>query len=180
VSRAVCNFSCDAASAVATKFAVAEFLGYQDVAIVNACVYSGGTSRQSVISSRLRKVVRLSDYGSARCEIWRIHFRGVQAIFEGASLGALLQALETNCFRRLLTPRRHGNIGYTKKRGFDNFLDASADIKVRARLIENKLGKADCLVLVERAGIQLPAMYLLGFNNAKLYRMRQGRRRLLE
>ncbi len=32
-------------------------------------------------------------------------------------------------------------------------------------LIDANLSKADCLAMVERAGIRLPAMYLLGFNN---------------
>jgi hypothetical protein len=33
-------------------------------------------------------------------------------------------------------------------------------------LIDRGLKKADCLAMVERAGIRLPAMYELGFNNA--------------
>ena len=48
----------------------------------------------------------------------------------------------------------------------DRIIDANSDLRVRAPLIERGLTKADCLAIVERAGIELPAMYRLGFRNA--------------
>lgn len=57
--------------------------------------------------------------------------------------------------------------GYTaeEQERVNRFIDANPLVKIRTPLIERNLGKADCLAMVERAGIQLPAMYRLGYNN---------------
>jgi hypothetical protein len=59
-------------------------------------------------------------------------------------------------------------LGYTleEQHRLDQFIDANNGTHVLAPLIDKKLRKADCLALVERAGIELPLMYRLGFNNA--------------
>ena len=36
---------------------------------------------------------------------------------------------------------------------------------MRTPLIEHQLTKSDCLAMVDRAGIELPAMYRLGYSN---------------
>jgi len=48
----------------------------------------------------------------------------------------------------------------------DRFRANNPDVDLRTPLIARGLTKADCLALVERAGIELPAMYRLGFSNA--------------
>lgn len=59
-------------------------------------------------------------------------------------------------------------LGYTSEEGerYNRFLDANNSAKVVAPLIERGITKADCLAMIERAGIDLPMMYKLGFNNA--------------
>lgn len=47
----------------------------------------------------------------------------------------------------------------------DRFIDAN-NIAVEFPLIAAGLNKSDCLAIIERAGIKLPEMYRLGFNNA--------------
>lgn len=47
----------------------------------------------------------------------------------------------------------------------DRFREQNAEIILETPLIERGLDKADCLAMVERAGIDLPVMYKLGFQN---------------
>jgi len=57
--------------------------------------------------------------------------------------------------------------GYTvEEQGrFDRFIDANNDVDAWPILIEKGLTKSDCLAMVENAGIELPAMYKLGYKN---------------
>ena len=47
----------------------------------------------------------------------------------------------------------------------DRFRNENPEINVIFPLIENQLSKADCHAIVRAAGIELPAMYRLGFDN---------------
>lgn len=57
--------------------------------------------------------------------------------------------------------------GYTAEEGHRarRFREQNPGVTLRTPLIERELSKSDCLALVDRAGIQLPAMYLLGYSN---------------
>ena len=59
--------------------------------------------------------------------------------------------------------------GYTNSKReverFERFVDQNPGMTVRAPLIEYDISKADCLGLVARRGIRLPAMYELGYQN---------------
>jgi hypothetical protein len=54
---------------------------------------------------------------------------------------------------------------YEEQERLDAFIDANNDARVWAPLIEAKLTHRDCLGLVDRAGIELPEMYKLGFTH---------------
>lgn len=58
--------------------------------------------------------------------------------------------------------------GYTVEEGarVKRFKAANPDVRLSVPLIDAGLTKADCLGMLERAGIELPAMYLLGYSNA--------------
>ncbi len=58
-------------------------------------------------------------------------------------------------------------LGYTveEEDRVQDFHEHFPDFKLRCPLIERGLTKSDCLAMVEHAGIRLPAMYLLGYNN---------------
>ena len=45
------------------------------------------------------------------------------------------------------------------------FRENNPEVNLRTPLIERGLGKSDCLALIERAGIAIPTMYLLGYKN---------------
>lgn len=57
--------------------------------------------------------------------------------------------------------------GYTieERDRVERFREQNPDVILEALLVEHGLTKADCLAIVERAGIELPMMYRLGFNN---------------
>ena len=57
--------------------------------------------------------------------------------------------------------------GYTveEQDRVDRFIDANNDVKLWSILIDKGLGKSDCLAMIDRAGIELPAMYKLGYQN---------------
>ena len=57
--------------------------------------------------------------------------------------------------------------GYTveEQNRLDDFIDANNEINVIAPLIEHGLTKQDCLAIVQDAGIRLPVMYELGYKN---------------
>ena len=58
--------------------------------------------------------------------------------------------------------------GYTaeEQHRVDRFREANPDVRLSVPLIDRGLTKADCLAIIERAGIEPPAMYRLGFPNA--------------
>lgn len=57
--------------------------------------------------------------------------------------------------------------GYTadEQHRASRFREQNPDVDLATPLIERGLTKDDCLALIERAGIELPAMYLLGYRN---------------
>ena len=57
--------------------------------------------------------------------------------------------------------------GYTAEEQdrVDRFIDANNNVKLWSILIDKGLVKSDCLAMIERAGIELPAMYKLGYQN---------------
>ncbi len=74
--------------------------------------------------------------------------------------------------RRLLDAwKRPGDVmvlGFTAEEvhRLDDFRERNPDRPVIAPLIERGLGKEDCKAIIARAGIELPAMYRLGYENA--------------
>ena len=57
--------------------------------------------------------------------------------------------------------------GYTAEEQdrVDRFIDANNDVKLWSILIDKGLKKIDCLAMLQNAGIELPAMYKLGYHN---------------
>ena len=57
--------------------------------------------------------------------------------------------------------------GYTSEEQHraDRFREQNIEVDLRTPLIEYGLTKDDCLAMIQRAGIELPAMYKLGYRN---------------
>jgi len=167
--RIVCQFSCGAASAVATKLALAQYGATHDVQIINAFIKEEHEDNRRFLADcekwfgQLVTVLRDEKYGASTIEIFR------RKQFIKSRYGA---ACTTELKRKLLDAwKQPGDImvfGYTAEEidRLDDFRERNPDRPVIAPLIDAGLGKDDCKAMIERAGIELPYMYRLGYDNA--------------
>lgn len=164
MSRIVCRFSCGAASAVATKLTLAKH-GHERVVIYNAFIQEEHPDNRRFLADCERwfdhpvTVLRDQKYGASVLEVWK-RKRYIKNHF-GAPCSGLLkrEVLEAECL-----PDDIHVFGFTAEESAraKNFIDGGA----LCPLIDANLSHADCLGMIERAGLVLPEMYRLGFNNA--------------
>jgi hypothetical protein len=164
--RAVCWFSAGAASAVATKIMVG-VIGHDDLVIYRVDPGSEHPDNR-----------RFSD----DCEAWFNH--PIQLIRSGRYVdtwqvwnerryingpaGALCTVeLKKKPRFAVELPDDMQVFGYTvEERGrADRFREQNPGVDLLTPLIDANLTKSDCLAIIDRAGIALPAMYLLGYRN---------------
>jgi hypothetical protein len=173
--RILCQFSCGAASAVATKLALAQFSG-REIVIINAFikVSNGKDGGEHEDNRRFAAdcekwfghpitILRDEKFGADPHEVFR------RERYMGGRAGApCARGLKRKLFEAFQRPSDEVVIGYSVEEQWrvDNILDANADRKFHFPLIERGLGKSDCLAMVERAGIELPMMYQLGYDHA--------------
>lgn len=166
--RVVCQFSCGAASAVATKLSLAA-AGAAEVAIVYAFVLEDGEDNLRFMRDceawfgRQVTVLRDEKFGASTFEVWR-RKRFMKGL-HGAPCTGQLKRRVLDAFKR---PDDVLVFGFTAEESdrFDDFVERNPAFSCRAPLIDAGLTKADCLAMVERAGILLPEDYRDGFNNA--------------
>lgn len=108
-------------------------------------------------------VLRDDKYGANTHEVWRQ--RRFMRGRKGAPCSQALKGALLDAFRM---PGDITILGYTaeEQSRLDRFFDHTSDCSPRAPLIERGLMKADCLAIIERAGIELPMMYRMGYHNA--------------
>ncbi|NMY81209.1 hypothetical protein HBO01_21225 [Pseudomonas rhodesiae] len=167
--RIVCQFSCGAASAVATKLALAQYGATHDVQIINAFLANEEADNRRFAQDceawfgRPITVLRDEKYGADATEVFRRE-RYMKNQY-GAPCTKILK-------RRLLdTWKQPGDVmvfGFTAEEvgRFEDFLERNPDRPSIAPLIERGLGKEDCKAMIQRAGIELPLMYRMGYENA--------------
>ena len=167
--RIVCQFSCGAASAVATKLAIAKYSGTHDVQIINAFLKEEHPDNRRFAADcerwfgRTVTMLRDEKYGASVVEVFRR-----EQFMKGPRGAPCSRALK----RKVLDAwKRPGDImvfGYTMEETdrLDDFRERNPELPVLAPLIDAGLGKEDCKAMVERAGIVLPMMYRLGYENA--------------
>lgn len=168
MSRMVCQFSCGAASAVATKLTLSAH-PMEEVLIVNTFIKEEHEDNRRFLKDCeewfLVPIVVLRDekYGASTDEVWR-RKRYMKGLRGAPCSGVLKRSL-------LATVARPGDVnvlGFTREETdrFDDLCDRFPAESFRAPLIERGLGKDDCYAMIERAGIKLPMMYQLGYDNA--------------
>jgi hypothetical protein len=167
MKRIVCWFSCGAASAVATKIAIAENAGKLPLIIAYT----------EVIEEHLDNKRFLAD-----CEKWfgqEIIILGndkyKRSIYETFKTSAMNIKGSAPCTQRLKKqvrikfelPTDRQVFGYTaeEQNRLDRFIDANNDVDIWTPLIDKGLGKEDCLAMLKNANIELPEMYRLGYHN---------------
>lgn len=168
MSRYVCQFSCGAASAVATKLTIAE-RGHENVVIINAFIQEEHEDNRRFLVDCEKwfehpiTVLRNDKYNASTHEIWK-RKRYIIGHHKAPCSSELKREL-LDKFKQL------GDVmvlGYTSEEQarYDRFIDANNGVAVSVPLIERNLNKSDCLAMIQHAGIEIPAMYRLGFSNA--------------
>ena len=166
--RILCYFSCGAASAVATKLTLADHPG-DEVLIVNAYIAEEHPDNRRFLADcerwfgRTVTVLRDEKYNASTLECWKR-----RRYIKGAHGAPCSYELKRKLLDRLVLPDDLHVLGYTVEEmdRWNAFLDANNGRKVSVPLIERNLSKADCLAVIDRAGIELPAMYRMGYDNA--------------
>lgn len=166
--RYICNFSCGAASAVATKLTLA---AHPDVLIVNAFIAEEHEDNRRFAGECERwfghpiTVLRNDEYGASTMEVWRR-----KRFMKGEGGAPCSRALKRDILSGWTFPLlgECTVIGYTAEEQ-DRADELEAHFpqeRFSFPLIEQGLGKSDCLAIVARAGIELPVMYRKGYDNA--------------
>lgn len=167
MNRILCQFSCGAASAVATKLALAQHK--ERCVIVNAFIANEHADNRRFLADCEKwfgqpvTVLRDENYGADVIEV----FRRTRYI-KGRKGAACTARLKRGMLRAFEQPGDVLVLGFTaeEQERWDDFQEDWPDRPAIAPLIERGLTKSDCKAMVERAGLVLPFMYLQGYDNA--------------
>lgn len=170
MARVVSYFSCGAASAVATKLALSSPLpeGCDEIVVMNFEIAQEHPDNARFLRDCERwfgvpiRVVGNDEFGRSTDEVYR-------------KTRYLVGPGGARCTAELKKALRweHGRpddvivMGYTveEKHRVQRLQSSEPLLLQWPILIEKGLTKADCLAMVERAGIEMPAMYKLGYRN---------------
>lgn len=165
--RIVSQFSCGAASAVATKLILADYPA-ERVAIHRAWIKEEHPDNDRFSSDCEHwfghpiTILLDEQYGASVIEVFKR-----KRYLKGQMGAPCRKALKGDVLEAASLPNDIWVLGYTaeEENRLDEFLDANNGQQVLCPLIDRGLSKADCLAMLERAGIALPMMYRLGYNN---------------
>jgi 3'-phosphoadenosine 5'-phosphosulfate sulfotransferase (PAPS reductase)/FAD synthetase len=168
MSRIVCQFSCGAASGVATKLTLTE-TDSTDVLIVNAFIEEEHPDNRRFLTDCERwfgqsvLILRNHKYNASTHEVWRRN-----RFMNGPHGAPCSRELKRKLLANISRPDDRNVLGFTveEQDRFESLQDHFPDVIWEAPLIERNLTKADCLTIIERAGIEIPKMYQLGYSNA--------------
>lgn len=168
MTRIVCQFSCGAASAVATKLALAQHQSAETV-IVNAFVREEDDDNRRFLADCEdwfgRKALQLRDqkYDASADEVWR------RKQYMKGRMGAPCSGeLKRKVLDKVKRPGDVLVFGFTAEEAdrFEDFQERNPGLQCSAPLVDAGIGKDDCLAMVKRAGIELPLAYRQGYSNA--------------
>ena len=165
--RIVCWFSCGAASAVATKIALKELEVGQEIIIAYTEVKEEHPDNKRFLADCEKwfgqKILIL---GSEKYEksIYKVFEKNFIRTPKGAPCTRELKKRVRQRFEQINDRQVFGYTAEEQTR-LDRFIDANNDVDIWTPLIDKGLGKEDCLAMLENAGIELPAMYKLGYHN---------------
>jgi hypothetical protein len=166
--RVVAWFSCGGPSAVTAKLAIAKY-GAERVTVAYCDTGSEHSDNERFLADCERwlgkTVTRLkSDTYSTTWDVFekRRFLRGPR----GAPCTTELKKIVRQRFERSDDIQC---FGYTADRmdaqRAERFRLNNFELMIETPLIDGNLSRSDCLAMLDRAGIAIPAMYLLGFNN---------------
>lgn len=170
-ARLVCWFSCGATSAVATRIALVAN-AQREEPLESHVVYIDTGSEHPDNRRFLRdvekwiehpvEIIRSSYYGDT-WDVW-IRTRWLNGP-QGARCTSELKKAPRHAYSLPDDVQVFGyDVGEADR--VARFRKENPEVNLSVPLIERGLSKADCLSMIERAGLALPAMYRLGFRNA--------------
>lgn len=164
MSRTISWFSCGAASAVATKLAISSG---EDITVAYCEVEEEHPDNKRFLKDCEKWfgqeiIILKNDFYKG--SIYNVFEKNYMRTPAGSPC---TRALKKDVRKRFEEPNDRQVFGYTieEQDRLDRFIDANNDVDVWAILIDKGLTKEDCLAMVERAGIELPEMYKLGYRN---------------
>lgn len=168
MGRVVSWFSCGAASAVATRLALDNLEPGEEM-VIGYCE----VKEEHPDNARFLR----------ECEEWFNHpitimgndeyDRSIYEVFrrtrflKGPKGAACTRLLKKDVRKAFEQPGDLQVFGYTveEEHRLNQLFDSSPEIEVWTPLIDNGLTKQDCLALIAKAGIEIPEMYKLGYQN---------------
>lgn len=168
MSRVVCWFSCGAASAVATKLAIANQPDNSELVVVYTAVKEEHPDNLRFLKDCERwfgqeiQTLKNEKYNGSISEVFsrEKYMSGIH----GAPCTRLLKRELRMKFQRSDDIHVFGFTAEEQHR-VERFIDANNDAEIWAILVEKGLTKQDCLAMIDRAGIEIPEMYKLGYRN---------------
>lgn len=166
MSRVLVWFSCGAASAVAAKMAVDKYGDRCEVLYCDTLAYEHPDSTRFMadVAAWIGKEIKLIKsakykdiYDVFNKTGWLVGPYGARCTLE----------LKKNVRKVYQRPDDLQIFGLTsdEKARIERFEDDNSDIFVEWILADNQISKKDCYRIIQQAGIELPMMYKLGYNN---------------
>lgn len=167
--RIIAQFSCGAASAVATKLSIAQYGSTHDVQIINAFLQEEHPDNRRFAADCERwfgrdiTTLRDEKYGASVIQVFRR-----KRYMKGLMGAPCSRALKKDVLDAWKQPGDIIVFGYTAEEAdrLEDFRERNPGLQVVAPLIDAGLTKEDCKAMVLRAGIPLTVMYLMGYYNS--------------
>lgn len=164
----VSQFSCGAASAVATMLAIADH-GSANVRIINAFLAREDSDNRRFLADcevwfgKKIEVFADTKYGADPFDVFRR-----KRFIKGKHGAPCTGALKRSVLNAAVSASDTFILGYTIEEvgRVNKFLDANNGRKIITPLIDRNLTKEDCFAIIDRAGIELPRPYRQGYKNA--------------
>lgn len=165
MSRVLVWFSCGAASAVAAKLAVEKYGDRAEVLYCDTLAYEHPDNQRflSDIEAWIGKPIKILKSEKYK-DIFDVFFKTGWLVGVGGA--RCTTELKKNVRKAYQRPDDVHVFGMTsdEESRIERFEDQNSD-KVEWVLRDAGVSKSDCYRIIQRAGIELPAMYLLGYNN---------------
>ena len=166
MNRIVSWFSCGAASAVATKKALEKY-GPESFVIASCIVENEHSDNERFLQDCERwygmSILRLRSEKYKDCwEVWEKtkYLAGIH----GARCTTEMKKLVRQKFQKIRDIQIFGFTSEEKHRA-NRFMENNPEVNLKTPLIELGLSKKDCFIELQKAKIELPAMYKLGYKN---------------
>ena len=165
-NRIISWFSCGAASAVATKLAISESKTPVEVVYCHVKEEHPDNLRfMKDCEKWFGQSINIIENTKYNGSIYEVFIKNKYIVgIAGAPCTRLLKKEMRKKFEKLGDKQVFGYTAEEQDR-VNRFIDANSDVNLWSILIDKGLNKSDCLAILERAGIELPTMYKLGYQN---------------